>query len=87
MSLWSPDFPLLKKLKNQFKVKKNLKYKELFFKNLYNIGYRYFQISKRKSGDKKVIRAFQMRFIPREVTGKIDKKTLQISSFLSNLRK
>ena len=76
-----------KKLKNQFKVKKNLKYKELFFKNLHNIGYRYFQISKRKSGDKKVIRAFQMRFIPREVTGKIDKKTLQISSFLSNLRK
>ena len=56
----------------------------LFFKNLKKIGYRYFNTIKRKTIDKKVIRSFQRHYLPNKVTGKIDKKTLKISHFLTH---
>ncbi len=56
----------------------------LFFRNLYKIGYRYFNIDKRNHKDKKIIKSFQQHYLPRNVTGKIDKKTLAISHFLAN---
>jgi len=56
----------------------------LFFKNLKKLGYRYFNITKRKTIDKKVIRSFQRHYLPNRVTGKIDKKTLEISHFLTH---
>ena len=56
----------------------------LFFKNLKKLGYRYFNITKRKTIDKKVIRSFQRHYLPNRVTGKIDKKTLKISHFLTH---
>ena len=61
---------------------KNLK--TLFFKNLHKLGYRYFDIHKRNRKDKIIIRSFQRHYLPKNVTGKIDKKTFKISHFLSH---
>ena len=57
--------------------------KKLFFKNLYKIGYRYFEIDKRLKSDKLIIKAFQRRYNPKKITGYIDLKTLKISQFLA----
>ena len=59
------------------KIKKNI-----FFKNLYKIGYRYFHIHKRNRHDNKIIKSFQQHYLPKNVSGKIDKKTYIISHFL-----
>jgi len=53
-----------------------------FFKNIYKLGYRYFNIYRRRVRDKKVIAAFQQRYLPNNVSGTIDKKTFEISHFL-----
>ena len=58
--------------------------KNLFFKNLNKIGYRYFSINKRSIKDKKVINCFQQHYLPNNVTGRIDQKTFKISLFLTN---
>ena len=62
--------------------KKNLKVR--FFQNLYKIGYRYFSIHKRSKTDKKVIISFQQHYMPLRISGKIDKKTLEISHYIAN---
>ena len=54
-----------------------------FFKNLYKIGYRYFNINKRNSDDKKIIKSFQRHYLPSNVTGRLDQKTFKISHFLT----
>jgi N-acetylmuramoyl-L-alanine amidase len=59
--------------------------KNLFFKNLFIIGYRYFHVFKRRKKDKFVIKSFQQHYLPNNVSGKIDKKTFKISQFLANL--
>ncbi len=59
------------------------KTKYLFFKNLHLLGYRYFNILKRKKNDVKIIKSFQRHYLPYNVSGKIDKKTLIISHFLT----
>ena len=58
--------------------------KSIFFKNLKKLGYRYFDIKRRNLNDKKIIRSFQQHYLPKNVTGKIDQKTLKISLFLTN---
>tara|TARA_B100001063_G_C16607056_1_gene473836 strand:+ start:86 stop:796 length:711 start_codon:yes stop_codon:yes gene_type:complete len=55
-----------------------------FFKNLYKLGFRYYNLNKRTITDKKIIRCFQQHYLPKSVTGKIDKKTLKISHYLAN---
>ena len=60
------------------------KFKSIFFKNLRTLGYRYFSVHKRKSNDKKIVRSFQQHYLPQNVTGKIDLKTLKISHFLTH---
>ena len=60
------------------------KIKNLFFKNLYKIGYRYFSLKKRSKNDKFLVKAFQRRFCQNEVTGTINQKTYIISHFLAN---
>ena len=67
----------------QSKQIKNFSSKQ-FFQNLHKIGYRYFSISKRRSEDKFVIKAFQRKYLPTLVSGKIDKKTAKICHFLAN---
>ena len=70
------------------KNNKNLKVntsniESLFFKNLKKLGYNYFSVHKKSSNDKKIIKSFQMHYLPNNVTGKIDQKTFKISHFLS----
>ena len=66
------------------KIKLNTKNLEkFFFKNLEQLGYRYFKIQKRNFNDRKVIIAFQRHFLPHNVTGNLDKKTYKISLFLA----
>jgi len=63
------------------------KINELFFKNLFKIGYRYFDLKKRRRKDVFLTRAFQRRFLPNKVTGIIDQKTYITSHFLANKHK
>ena len=65
-----------------FKFKKK-EMDKLFFKNLDKIGYKYFNKNLRKKTDKKIIKSFQRHFLPKNITGKIDQKTLIISHFLT----
>ena len=55
----------------------------MFYKNLKKLGYRYFSVSKRSLKDKLIIKSFQRHYLPKNVTGKIDQKTLKISQLLS----
>ena len=57
--------------------------RKIFFRNIYKIGYRFFSLSKKSNKDRKIIMAFQRRFLPNEVNGKITKKTLKISQLLA----
>ena len=54
-----------------------------FFKNLKMLGYGYISL-KQSNGKKKrkIIESFQRHYLPDNVTGKIDTKTLKISYFL-----
>tara|TARA_Y100001970_G_C13934968_1_gene700213 strand:+ start:16 stop:738 length:723 start_codon:yes stop_codon:yes gene_type:complete len=61
--------------------------RKFFFRNLYKIGYRYFNKNKKSKKDKFIIKAFQRRFLPKNLTGKIDQKTYKISHFLAKLKK
>ena len=71
--------------KEDFKLKSYKKKTELlFFKNLYKIGYRYFDIKRRNLSDKLIIKSFQRHYLPNNVTGKIDEKTLKISHLLTH---
>ena len=70
--------------RDNFKVEQNKKTVEiLFFQNLKKLGYGYFKINKRNINDKKIIKSFQRHYLPNNVTGKIDQKTLKISYFLT----
>jgi N-acetylmuramoyl-L-alanine amidase len=61
-----------------------INFRKLFFKNLYKIGYRYFDIKKTSKHDMKVVKAFQRRFRQNNVNGLIDQECLKISHFLAN---
>jgi N-acetylmuramoyl-L-alanine amidase len=73
-----------KNSKKKFSLTDRKKIENLFFKNLYKIGYRYFKIDKRDKKDIFIIRSFQQHYLPQNVSGKIDIKTLKISHFLAN---
>ena len=73
-----------KSIKKNYNLKSKNLIKKLFFINLYNIGYRYFNPLRRSSKDKILIKAFQRKYNPKKVTGKIDQKTFKISLFLSS---
>jgi N-acetylmuramoyl-L-alanine amidase len=74
----------LGKSKIKLKITKQKKLEDLFFKNLYKIGYRYFQVNKRvKKKDILIIKAFQQHYLQNHITGKIDQKTFKISHFLA----
>ncbi len=70
-----------KKLRN-LKIDHN-KMRKLFFKNLFKIGYRYFDVKRRSKKDVNVVKAFQRRFLQKNVSGIIDKKSYIISHFLA----
>ena len=57
--------------------------RKFFFKNLHKIGYRYFKINSKNAKDKLLIEAFQRRFYPEKISGRLDEKTLKISELLA----
>ncbi len=70
--------------RSQFNKKINKKKMTLlFFTNLKKLGYRYFNIYRREAKDVRVIKSFQRHYLPKNVTGRIDKKTYEISHFLT----
>jgi N-acetylmuramoyl-L-alanine amidase len=69
--------------KQKLELTNKKKIENLFFQNLYKIGYRYFKINKRVKKDKLIIKSFQSHYLPQNVTGKIDLKTLKTSYFLA----
>ena len=71
-----------KKIRYNLDIKTN-RIEVLFFRNLKKIGYKYFSIQNRNTRDKKVVISFQQHYLPSNVTGNIDKKTLKISHFLT----
>ena len=60
------------------------KMQELFFKNLKKLGYKYFNLRKRNFKEKKVIKSFQQRYLPNNLTERVDQKTFNISQFLTH---
>ena len=73
-------YPQIKKTSIKFDKKKM---RNIFFKNLFKIGYRYFSKTKSYKSDKIIIKAFKMRYFPKKIDGIIDEKTLKISEFLA----
>ena len=71
-----------KKIRYNLDIKTN-RIEVLFFRNLKKIGYKYFSVQNRNIRDKKVVISFQQHYLPSNVTGNIDKKTLKISHFLT----
>ena len=76
-AIWYPKFKLKKE-----EIKSKAK-RRMFFKNIHKIGYRFFNLSQKSNRDRMVIMAFQRRFLPKEVNGKITSKTLKISQLLA----
>ena len=72
------------KKKNYFCKSLNKKdFRNLFFKNLHKIGYRYFNKTKSSKADIFLIKSFQRRFRQKQVNGKIDLECLKISNNLA----
>ena len=79
------NYNLGKWYKKSYNFKQNQKKVEnLFFQNLKKLGYRYFNIHHRNIRDKKIVKSFQRHYLPKAVTGVIDKKTYKISHFLTH---
>ena len=76
VGIWYPKFKIKK-----YNFKSSTK-RKIFFKNIYKIGYRFFSLSKQSKKDRLIIKAFQRRYLPREVNGRITNKTLNISQLL-----
>jgi len=79
IGIWFP--PMIK----DFKQLNLSQRRKILFKNLYKIGYRYFSKAKPTAKDKLIIRAFQRKFLPNKVDGKVNEKTLIISHFLAKI--
>ena len=71
--------------KNKKVIKEQKVSYQLFFKNLHKIGYRYFNIYKKSKKDKLIIKAFQRKYLPSDVSGKLNQKTMKIGQYLANL--
>ncbi len=76
VAIWYPKLQL-KKYSFDYKIKR-----KIFFKNVYKIGYRFFSLSKQSKKDRMIIKAFQRRYLPKEVNGRLTNKTLNISQLL-----
>tara|TARA_B100001059_G_scaffold233863_1_gene274913 strand:- start:108 stop:833 length:726 start_codon:yes stop_codon:yes gene_type:complete len=68
----------------KFNLTEQKKIENLFFKNIHKIGYRYFNVHQKTKTDKYVVMSFQRRYLPQNISGKIDLKTYKISHFLAH---
>ena len=75
-------WPYFKRDKTNMKKKYN-NIRNIFFKNLYKIGYRYFKKNKTLKTDSLIIKSFQRRFRQAKVDGSIDLECIKISSNLA----
>ena len=73
----------LNKKKSLFKNLDKKDIRKIFFKNLYKIGYRYFDKEKSSKSDTLIVKSFQRRFRQKQVNGKIDLECLKISHNLA----
>ena len=69
--------------KKNLSLRNEKKDRKFFFKNLHKIGYRYFKINSKNAKDKLLIEAFQRRFYPEKISGRLDEKTLKISELVA----
>ena len=76
------EFGIKKKTSKSLQEEKNI-LKNLFFKNLKFLGYRYFNKKFRRPSDNRIIIAFQSKYLPRNLSGHIDEKTYIISQLLA----
>jgi N-acetylmuramoyl-L-alanine amidase len=76
-----------KNLKTKSQKLNDEEIRKLFFNNLFRIGYRYLDKRKNSKKDVLLVKTFQRRFLPKTVTGLIDKKTYKISHFLASHNK
>ena len=75
----------VKKLKQFRKIRLSSSLEKIsFFNNLRKLGYMRINLIRSKKKTNFLIKAFQRRFLPKNVTGKIDQKTFNISHFLAN---
>jgi len=81
IGLWYKNLKFRSKKLDQKKMRK------LFFMNLYKFGFRYFSKNKETKKDTFIINAFKRRFLPDQIDGLIDQKTLIISQYLSRYSK
>ena len=72
----------LNSIKNKKKKVKNNR--NLFFRNLFKIGYRYFKKNRPSKHDSHIIKSFQRRYSQNMINGKINQKMQEISQFLAN---
>ena len=70
------NYPKKIKLKNKYKKTQN---NDLFFKNLYKIGYRYLNTKYKR----KIIKNFQRKYRQKKINGIVDFETLKLSQILS----
>ena len=70
--------------KKKINIKVNTKnIEKAFFKNIQRIGYRYLNTQRRNKTDKNIVKSFQQHYLPKKVTGSVDKETFIISHFLT----
>ena len=77
IAIWYPNIKYIKNNLNKKKIR------NIFFSNLYKIGYRYFKKKISSKKDKLIIKAFQRRFFQNKIDGIIDQKTFIISHYLA----
>ena len=81
IGIWYKNLKIINLIKFKKKISKNYFF-QIYIKLVIDI-----LIKKRIKKDNFLIKAFQRRFLPNNVTGKIDEKTFKISHFLANQAK
>ena len=71
------------KLRKIRSIKVSQKDKQIFFGNLYKLGYRKIRSNKKNNKNITLIKAFQRRFRQDNVNGKLDLECLKISEILA----
>ncbi len=68
--------------RNAITIPVDQKLDQFFFKNIKKLGYGYFNAQRRSMRDKRIVKSFQIHYLPNKVTGIVDQKTFIISQLL-----
>ena len=69
------------KIKRELIIQIKKRCKNIFFKNIFKIGYRYFSVKKRHKNDRNIIKTFQQRYLPKKSQVKLIKKHLKLAVY------